>query len=134
MNFQKDFAGKCCQRFQCLRPDYAEKVLWHCLPIMRKTLARVLWLGKPEFFESDLYLINEAGNASTVGEVREIIKFHNKQPVPRSFLRQRLKIRLSRGKLLALAEDVLGPVKPDQPAITLAGPQLSPTRAEGLWR
>jgi hypothetical protein len=86
---------------------------------------------KPEFFESDIFLINEVSNASTLGEVREIIKFHNKQPAARSFVRHLLKMRLSQRKLRALAEDLLGPVKPGQ---ALPGQQLFPTRAGGDWR
>jgi len=108
-------------------------VLWHCLPGMRKTLARIIWLGRPEFFEDDLHLINEVGHATAAGEVREIIQFHNQQAAARSFIRQRLKVCLSRSKLQELADDVLGVVKPDQEAGTFAGQPLAPTRTQGYW-
>jgi len=67
----------------------------------------LIWLINPELLQNDLYLINEVGNATTVDEVRQIIKFYNKQHHNRSFIRQRLKARLSRGKVQALAESVL---------------------------
>ena len=106
-------------------------VLWHCLPGMRKILARIIWLGKPEFFENDLHLINEVGHATTAGEVREIIKFYNQQPASRSFVRRHLKVRLSRSKLQALADEVLGPENSDQAAASFAGKPLAPTRTQG---
>ena len=68
---------------------------------------RLIWLINPELFQNDLYLINEVGNAATVDEVRQIIKFYNNQQHNQSFILQRLKARLSRGKLQALAESVL---------------------------
>ena len=108
-------------------------VFWYCLPGMRKILARIIWLGKPEFFVDDLHLINEVGHATTADQVREIIRFHNQQAAARSFIRQRLKVCLSRSKLQALADEVLEPVKPDQVAGTFAGQPLTPTRTQGYW-
>ena len=104
----RSFAEKCSRRFQCSEQDLAEAVLLKCLPVMRKPLARLILVREPEYFQSDLYLINEVGNASTIIQVREIIKFHNKQPATQSFMRRCLKIRLSRSKLQALAESILG--------------------------
>jgi len=105
--YHQFFCDKFCQRFSCAWPHFAETVLWYCLPIFRKPLARLIWLINPELLQNDLYLINEVGNATTVDEVRQIIKFYNKQHHNRSFIRQRLKARLSRGKVQALAESVL---------------------------
>ena len=134
MNIPQNFADKCCQQFQCHPSDFPETVLWNCLPALRKILARIIWLWKPEFFESDLHLIKEVGNAATIDEVREIIKFHNKQPAARSFIRHRLKVRLSRSKLQALAGKMLGPIKPDQAVGTFPGQELVPSRTGGLQR
>jgi len=108
MNSNQNFADKFCERCQCARADFAETVLWRCLPTLRKPLVRLIWWSKRDLFEGDLYLINEVGTATTVDEVRRIITFYEKQPAIRSFIRRRLKARLSRGKLLALAQSVLG--------------------------
>ena len=134
MNSPQNFAAACSQRLPCSRRNYAESVLWHCLPALRKQLARIIWFIKPEFFESDLFLINEVGQATTVGRAREIINFFNHQPAARRFVRHRLKIRLSRTKLLALADEVWRPVKADQAAETTTGPALAHPGVPGLWR
>ena len=108
MNLCQKFVDKFCQRYQCPHPDFAEAVLWRCLPPGRTFLAKIIWWCEPDLFLSDLYLINEVANAQTVEEVRRIIQFSKKEPATRSFIRLRLKVRLSRSKLLALAESVLG--------------------------
>ena len=118
MNSRENFADIFCQRFPCPRPDFAEAVLWRCVPTLRKTLVRLIWRIDPGLYQNDLFLIGEVGNATTVDQVREIINFFNKQPATRSFIRQRLKARLSRGKLQALAESVLG--QPTSSQATLA--------------
>jgi len=108
MNNRQNFADTFCQKCQCPRADFAETVFWRCLPPGRKFLVRLIWWCNPELFQGDLYLINEAGNATTVDEVRRIIHFFEKQPATRSFIRRRLKARLSKGKLQSLASAMLG--------------------------
>jgi len=108
MNSDQCFADKFCQRCQCPLPDFAETVLWRCLPTLRKTLVRLIWRINPEIFQNDLFLISEVGHAKTVEEVRNIIKRYSKHHRTRSFVRQRLKARLSKSKLQALAESMLG--------------------------
>ena len=97
------FSSKYCQRFQCPAEDYERDVLWRCMVPLRKPLARLVLLTNQGYFDSDIELITELKHATSFSQVREIINCFSAPPVVESFARRRLKIRMSKAKLLSVA-------------------------------
>jgi hypothetical protein len=100
------FLVKYCKRFDCQAADYEQDVLWRCMFPLSKPLARLPWLIGRGFFNSDLELIAELKSATSYSQVREIVNCYCSPPLRENFARRRLKIRMSKGKLLDLASSV----------------------------
>ena len=104
----ESFLAKYCQNHHCATEDFAVRVMWQCMHRFRKPLARLIWYFDPEFFLSDLELIQQLRDATTYAKVRETVRFISKQPSPSNIWRRGLKVRVSRSKLLKLAAAELG--------------------------
>ncbi len=102
------FARLFCRSHRCRAEDLEVRVLWHCL--YRPATLPLAWLVlkfDPDYFHADFQMISEIKAATTHAQVREILADHHTEFLKKSFLRQRLKLRVSRTKLISLARAVL---------------------------
>ena len=102
------FAALFCQRYGGAPDALERRVLRRCL--YRTSLLPLAWLVRksdPDFFRADLQMITDIRAATTEAQVREILTDHHTEFLKRGFLRNRLKLRVSRTKLISLARAVL---------------------------
>ena len=94
-----------CERFDCPPSEYEERAFRECLYWQAKILAPVLRKLKPDFFEEDFNFIHYLGEASGSREVRaSAADFQDVNFARRSFWRTTLRIRVSGGKAMRLAQ------------------------------
>ena len=102
------FAKLFCRIHRCREEDIEERVLWHCLYNSATIpLAWVVLKFDPDFFRADLQMISDIKAATAYVQVREMLADHHTAFLKKSFLRNRLKLRVSRTKLISLARTVL---------------------------
>ena len=102
------FAKLFCRSHGCRVEDLEKRVLWYCLyRTSTIPLAWLVWKVDPDYFRADFQMISEIKTATTPAQVREILADHHTEFLKKSFLRQRLKLRVSRTKLISLARAVL---------------------------
>ena len=97
-----------CRSRSCRAEDLEIKVLWRCL--YHSSTLPLAWLVlrfDPDFFRADFQMISEIKEATTHSQVRNILSDHHTEFLKKSFLRNRLKLRVSRTKLISLARAVL---------------------------
>ena len=102
------FAKLFCRSHRCHAENLEVRVLWHCL--YHASSIPLAWLVlkfAPDYFHADFQMISEIKAATTHAQVREILADHHTEFLKKSFLRRRLKLRVSRTKLISLARAVL---------------------------
>jgi hypothetical protein len=109
------FLERYCKTYQCPAESFEKNVLWRCMPALPRPLAQFIGRVNRNFFRSDMALISELKEATRFSQVRDIISFYTFQSPRQSFVRQLLRLRMSRSKLLKLARSVLRPGEAEQP-------------------
>lgn len=99
----QNFKDLFCARYKCVPDDFESAVLERCLCPKGRSLARVVLRVNPGHFMPDRELIRQAGETTSLDELKsELIGFFNAHP-PSGWLRKRMKVRLSGQSLTNLA-------------------------------
>ena len=101
-----DFLNRYCVKFTCAKRRFEKRVFLNCVYPEGLGIARFISLLNPGFFRSDFELIEEIKYATSYSEVKKLVDFHGTQNAPAGVLRMLLKVRLSKQRLLALAQSV----------------------------
>jgi hypothetical protein len=100
----KDLRRLFCERFGCAESEYAERALEMCLYPQAKFLAPLLRKVSPNFFSGDLQFLDYLGNTPNMREAQvEISNFSQGNQMRGSFLRERLRLRVSGRRAARLA-------------------------------
>jgi hypothetical protein len=101
---------------QCTSKDYERVVLAKTLPPLARLLSPVLLKIDPGFFFNDIEIIRELARCSSLRELdMEYVRQRGYIRGREGFLRRRLRLRVSRDRVLALAEKVFAS-NPSPPA------------------
>jgi hypothetical protein len=99
------FAQKFCRMESCRPDEFSSRMFWSCLYRQAIPLAPVLArLRHGEYFHIDRDLIKQVGAAVTLDEIRRETQEFAMDSRNRGWLRRRARLRVSAGRLLALAE------------------------------
>jgi hypothetical protein len=100
----KSFETLLCEKDGCKPDEFVKKVFWHCLT--RHALPFVPLLGgyRSDFFAADRELIESAGRAVQLGQVREEIAAFFMDSGNRGFWRRTANIRLSTTRVTRLSK------------------------------
>ena len=101
---EKDFRELFCERFGCGESEYRERALQMCLYPQARWLAPLLRKLQPDFFASDLQFLDYLGKAPNMREAQvEVSNYSQANQLLRSFLRQKLRLRVSGRRAARLA-------------------------------
>jgi hypothetical protein len=93
-----------CEAFQCPPEDFNEAVFWVCVIPQAVFLARLLWRLNRRYFKPDFELIEQIKKTTDRDDVwDEYVDFYRGHP-PTGLLRNYLRVRVSGGRLMALAD------------------------------
>jgi hypothetical protein len=114
-----------CQVFKCSQAQFERRERWECLRSPAR-LAFTLLRLVPEYFSDDYYLLQSVGKAIHVSEVSVIATSFGFRPhLPYRFLRQTLRLRMSRLLLIQLAKRLLTPTA----SLEISHPRTGSARA-----
>ena len=106
------FRSICCRRLGCPEAEFEDRVLSHCLYRHARWLAPVLQRINPAHFALDLELVRWCATATTVPQFVSEMRAFPPRNRRRGFMRGLLRVRLSAGRLIALASECLDPARP----------------------
>jgi hypothetical protein len=93
-----------CERFSCAPADFEKRFFWKCLYPHARMIVPLLRLVNPDWFERDLRFIRCFGDAKDWKDAKsEIVAFRYEDRFHPRFLRNTLRIRISRRKANQLA-------------------------------
>lgn len=93
-----------CASTGCSPPRFCTRVFWHCLNPATAFFAALLGGPNADFFSADRDLIAQVGRAGSMDRIREEVRDYFHDPRNRTWLRRKLKLRLSTARLRALAK------------------------------
>jgi hypothetical protein len=112
---ESDFLNLFCGKFGCATSKFEKLVFLECVYPEGRDVARLLRLVYPGFFRSDFALIEKVSRATSLSDFKKLVDFHAAQTSQEGGLRVLLKVRISKQKLLKLAETIFdGSVPTDQ--------------------
>jgi hypothetical protein len=104
-----------CAATGCSPPRFRTRIFWRCLNPVAAFIAPLLGGPSADFFSADRDLIAQVGRATSMERIHEEVRDYFHDPRNRSWLRRRLKLRLSTARLRSLAQAHLAPGAVDQP-------------------
>jgi len=99
-----DFLTLFCEKFGCDRRKFKKCVFVECVHPEGQALARCLHLFRPRLFERDLDLIERVKNATSFDQIQRLVDYYEAKYTPEGLVRLVFKARVSKKRLLALAE------------------------------
>ena len=97
-----------CARYSCSSSDFSVRAFRICCYWRARLIAPLLSLFSPDFFQPDFEFIRQLGMASNMQDVKAASSaFEDANRWPRTFLRTRLKLRVSGQKGIRLATGLL---------------------------
>jgi len=109
-----DFLTLFCEKFHCRSGNFEKLVFRECVHPDGRDAARLMRLVYPGFFRSDFILLEDVKYATSFSEFQRRVDYHAAQTSHEGGLRFLLKVRLSKTRLLKLAQSVFA--SPDAPA------------------
>lgn len=97
------FRSVYCARENCSREHFARAVFWKSLPKGKKVFVAALQLTRPSLFALDFELIESVSAARSLEEFESGVLLHYGGIRERSWLRDRMKLRMSLHRLRRLA-------------------------------
>ena len=101
-----ELVGLFCEKFRCQERKFEKRLLLECLHPQGAGLARVICLVNPGYFRSDFGLIEQLKHATSFDQVKRLVDFYGTQDTSGGFLRLMFKVRLSKQRLLTLAQNL----------------------------
>ena len=92
-----------CARANCLREHFARSVFWASLPPNKKVVVMALQWAWPRWFKLDFELVEGVGKATSMQDFENEVVLHYGGIRERSWLRDRLKLRMSLHRLRKVA-------------------------------
>ena len=102
----EEFCSLFCARFHCSPQKLERRVFFECVYPHALTFAWFIGLFHPGVFKSDFALIEQIKHATSLDEVRRAVRFHGAQDHPGGLIRLVFKTRISRQRLLHLANEL----------------------------
>ena len=103
------FAELFCERY-CVSPDhYARAVFWRCVHRRALVFVPILRLLSPDYFAPDFELIRDAGRLTRASGLHDDLADFYSHPRNVGFVRRRLRLRISIGRLTRLVNTVMPP-------------------------
>jgi hypothetical protein len=96
-----------CAREKCSRENFARSLFRATLPPNRKVVIIALQWVRPSFFKIDFELAEAVGRVASMDEFENEVILHYGGIRERSWLRDRLKLRMSLHRLRKLAQGLL---------------------------
>jgi hypothetical protein len=103
---EDEFCSLFCAQFHCPPQKFEKQVFVECVYPHAGKLARFIGLIRPGVFKADFALIEQIKHATSLEEVRRVVRFHGAQDAPGGLIRLVLKVRVSRQRLLHLAKEL----------------------------
>lgn len=100
----KSFLLLFCESARCPESEFARRVFWRCLPPHAVPVAFLLGGWRGDYFSLDRELIQAAGRAANLRQVREEITDYFLQRENARWLRRRGLVRVSTSRLQKLAK------------------------------
>jgi hypothetical protein len=107
-----DFLALFCKKFGCDARKFEKRIFLECVHPEGLLFARCLRRFNPGFFETDLELIEQIKHATSLTQVGRLLDFHDAQHAPDGLLRLIFKVRVSKQRLLRLAETLFAKSPP----------------------
>jgi len=101
---ENDFLSLFCEKFSCSPRKYEKRVFVECVHPQGMLMARVIRRFNPRLFKTDFDLIEKIKHAASFDEVKRVVNFHGAQNAPDGLIRLLLKVRVSKQRLLELAQ------------------------------
>jgi len=101
-----EFCSLFCERFHCPPQKLEKRVFFECVHPHALKLAWFIGLVYPGAFKSDFALIEQIKHATSLEEVRRLVRFHGAQDPPGGLIRLVFKTRISRQRLLHVATEL----------------------------
>ena len=101
-----DFLTLFCEKFHCRISHFEKLVFMECVHPEGRDAARLMRLVYPGFFRSDFVLIEEVKYTMSYSEFQRRVDYHAAQTSHEGGLRFLLKVRLSKTRLLKLAQSL----------------------------
>lgn len=99
----KTFRELYCAACNCRDEEFSRRVFWRCLHRHAVPVAPALQLVRPDYFSPDRELIEQAGRARTMRELRDEIHDFVIDSRNHAWWRRRAHVRMSTHRLSALA-------------------------------
>lgn len=103
----KSFRELFCEERSCSAEQFSRKVFWQCLHRHAAFVAPILGGFRSEYFSIDRELIEGAGRAIRMSQVRQEVRDYFSNSRNRGWLRRRANVRLSAKRLMPLASKYL---------------------------
>ena len=107
----RTFEDLYCESQRCTPVEFHHRVFRHCLYRHALLFGPLLRLFRPQYFLVDHTFITDAGRARDIAEIRREVAEFFTHPNNRGWLRRTVRIRVSAGRLIELAEEYLPPSK-----------------------
>ena len=99
----KTFRALYCEVYRCRPEDFTRKMLWRSLHLRALPLALLIRMVRPRFFNLDLQLLEEVGNAEGPKDFLAAINgFRQDCQTNNGFLHEDMRIRVSGKRLLSV--------------------------------
>ena len=95
-----------CEKFRCPERKFEKRLFLECLHPKGAGIARMIRLVNPGYFRSDFELIEQLKHATSFDQVKRLVNFHGTQNTSGGLLRLMIKARLSKQRLLSLAQNL----------------------------
>lgn len=110
MDWPTTFQEAFCRTFKCQPADYEKRALRRLLYRRARLLGPVVWALTPRLRRLDIEVVQAIGLSRNWGQLRaDLGTYSSNSRMSRSFLRNRLKLRISGRRALKLAERLFGP-------------------------
>ncbi len=95
-----------CEKFNCHYRKFEKRLFFECLHPQGAGVARVICLFNPGYFRSDFSLIEQLKHTTSFEQVKKLVDFHGVQNTPGGVLRLMFNARLSKQRVLTLAQNL----------------------------
>jgi hypothetical protein len=109
---ENDFLNLFCGKFGCQTAKFEKLVFLECVYPEGRDVARLLRTVYPGFFRSDFVLIERVSHATNLSEFKTLVDFHAAQTSQEGGLRVLLNVRVSKQRLLKLAQKIFSTPAP----------------------
>ena len=116
MDESKTFIRRYCDHLGLPEKNFANSLFWRSVHWYMAPMVAGVWLLRPKYFKPDIEFIRSIGACETLRDMRgEASSFHW-ECGNASFLRRKLRIRISTTRTLRIAKRLLGK-QPSNPAV-----------------